>query len=117
MSTGTDLGAASEEPAAAAAPASEEPAVAAEEPPAVAAEAASGEAAAAPPAVTEAAAAPPAVANGNGALSDGDVDRIARRVVEMLGEKMLREVAWEVVPDLAELIIKERIRELESQVE
>ena len=58
-----------------------------------------------------------AAANGNGALSDGEVDRIARRVVEMLGEKMLREVAWEVVPDLAELIIKERIRELESQVE
>ncbi len=55
--------------------------------------------------------------NGDSALSEQDVDRIARRVTEMVGEKLLREVAWEVVPDLAELIIKERIRELESQVE
>ncbi len=58
-----------------------------------------------------------AVAAGANGLSDADVDRIARRVVEMAGDETLREVAWEVVPDLAEVIIKERIRELESQVE
>ena len=52
-----------------------------------------------------------------GELSDGDVDRIARRVVELMGEKLLREVAWEVVPDMAELVIKDRIRELERQLE
>ena len=57
-----------------------------------------------------------AVAGTNG-LSDADVDRIARRMIELVGDKALREVAWEVVPDLAEVIIKERIRELESQVE
>jgi CheY-like chemotaxis protein len=51
------------------------------------------------------------------ALSDADVERIARRVVELLGEGVLREVVWEVVPDLAEVVIKDRIRELESQVE
>lgn len=50
-------------------------------------------------------------------LSDEDVDRIARRVAEMLGEKAVREVAWEVVPDLAEVVIKDRLRELESQLE
>ncbi|MCG8461376.1 MAG: response regulator [Holophagales bacterium] len=50
-------------------------------------------------------------------LSDDDVDRIARRVVELLGESGVKEVAWEVVPDLAEVIIRERIRELESQAE
>jgi CheY-like chemotaxis protein len=51
------------------------------------------------------------------ALSDQDVDRIARRVVEILSEKIVREVSWEVIPDLAEVIIKDRLRELESQVE
>ncbi len=64
--------------------------------------------------------APAAVApssNGAGTLSDQDVERIAQKVVDLAGEKLLREVAWEVVPDLAEVIIRERIRELESQVE
>jgi len=70
--------------------------------------------------------APPAPALGVGAvnlpaasgkLSDEDVDRIARRLVELLGEKVVRDVAWEVVPDLAEVVIKDRIRELEGQVE
>jgi len=64
-----------------------------------------------------AAPAPPAAANGGGPLSDEDVDRIARRVVELLGDKAVRDVAWEVIPDLAEVIIRDRLRELEAQVE
>jgi len=56
-------------------------------------------------------------ASGNGALSEADVDRIARRVVELLGDRLVREVAWEVVPDMAELVIKDRLRELERQLE
>ena len=59
----------------------------------------------------------PVAAASNGALSDEDIDRIAQRVVELAGEAMVRDVAWEVVPDLAEVLIRERIRELESQVE
>lgn len=55
--------------------------------------------------------------NGSGRLTDEEVDRIARRVVEILSEKVVREVAWEVIPDLAEVVIKDRLRELESQVE
>lgn len=50
-------------------------------------------------------------------LSDEDVDRLARRVVELLSEKIVREVAWEVVPDLAEVLVKDRIRELEATVD
>jgi DNA-binding response OmpR family regulator len=50
-------------------------------------------------------------------LSDEAVEQIARRVVELLSNDAVREVAWEVVPDLAEVVIKDRLRELESQVE
>jgi CheY-like chemotaxis protein len=50
-------------------------------------------------------------------LSEVDIDRICRRVLEVLSEKVVREIGWEVVPDLAEVIIKDRLREIESQVE
>jgi CheY-like chemotaxis protein len=50
-------------------------------------------------------------------LSDDDVDRIARRLIELLGDEVVREIAWDVIPDLAEIVIKERLRELESQVD
>jgi len=53
----------------------------------------------------------------SGSLSDADVERIAHRVAELISERVVREVSWEVVPDLAEVIIKDRIRELESQVD
>jgi CheY-like chemotaxis protein len=56
---------------------------------------------------------PPAVAG----LSDEDVDRIARRVAQLIGDKAVREVAWEVIPDLAEIVIRERLQELESELE
>ena len=39
------------------------------------------------------------------------IDAIARRVVEMMSDKVVREVAWEVVPDLAELLIKQQLEE------
>lgn len=60
--------------------------------------------------------APAAVASADG-LSEADVDRIARRVIELLGDQVVRDVAWEVVPDLAEVLLKARIRELETAVE
>jgi hypothetical protein len=55
--------------------------------------------------------------NGGSELSEADVERIARRVAELIGEKILKDVAWEVVPDLAEVLLKARIRELEASVE
>jgi hypothetical protein len=45
------------------------------------------------------------------------VDKIAQRVVAQVSEKIVREIAWEVIPDVAELVIKQRIKELESGVE
>ena len=39
------------------------------------------------------------------------IDAIARRAVELLSERVVREIAWEVVPQLAELLIKRRLDE------
>ncbi len=65
--------------------------------------------------------APPAAAAADASsaspLSDEDVDRVARRLLELMGDKPVRDVAWEVVPDVAEVVIRDRLRELENQVE
>jgi CheY-like chemotaxis protein len=49
-------------------------------------------------------------------LSDEDVDRIARRVVELASDRLDR-IAWEVVPDMAEIVVRQRIRELEAETD
>jgi CheY-like chemotaxis protein len=48
-------------------------------------------------------------------LSPQMIDAIARRAVELMSDKVIREIAWEVVPDLAELLIKRHLEEKESQ--
>jgi CheY-like chemotaxis protein len=54
-------------------------------------------------------------------LTDADIDRLAEKlaakIVEKLSDRIVREVAWEVVPETAELVVRERLRELESGVE
>jgi CheY-like chemotaxis protein len=54
-------------------------------------------------------------------LTDSEIDRLAERVaqkvIEKLSDRVVREVAWEVVPETAELVVRERLRELESGVE
>jgi len=47
-------------------------------------------------------------------LSPEAIDAIARRAVEMLSEKVVQEIAWEVVPQLAELMIKRQLEEKNS---
>lgn len=64
-----------------------------------------------PPPVPAAEPAPP----GPGPLSEGDLDRLARRVAVLLSEKAVQEVAWEVVPEIAETLVQKRIRELEAE--
>jgi hypothetical protein len=53
---------------------------------------------------------------GTGTLSDADVERIARRVLE-LATPLLEQIAWEVLPDVAEALVRARIAELESAAE
>jgi CheY-like chemotaxis protein len=57
------------------------------------------------------------VSRTEGGLSDDEIDRLATRVVERLSDKIVREIAWEVIPDVAELVIKQRIKELEAGAE
>ncbi len=54
-------------------------------------------------------AASPSASSIPGQLTPEMIDVIARRVVEMMSDKVVREIAWEVVPDLAELLIKQQL--------
>ncbi len=47
-------------------------------------------------------------------LSPEMIDAIARRCVELMSDKVIREIAWEVVPDLAELLIKRQLEERQA---
>ena len=58
--------------------------------------------------ITDTAAAP-------GDLTDAQIDRIARRVVQLMSDQVIRNIAWEVIPDLAEMVVKERIKQLEAE--
>ena len=49
-------------------------------------------------------------------LSDEDVDRIARRLLELAGDR-IEHIAWDVIPDMAEVMVRERIREIEAETE
>jgi hypothetical protein len=72
-----------------------------------------------PPTPREVPAAPPAQAAipaASGSLTDEQVDRIARRVVE-LATPQLERIAWEVIPDMAEMVVRKRIAELEAAAE
>ncbi len=48
-------------------------------------------------------------------LSPEVIDAIARRAVEQLSAQVVEAIAWEVVPQLAELLIKRKLEENESQ--
>ena len=50
-------------------------------------------------------------------LTEDQIDQIARRVVELIGADTVREVAWEVIPDMAEVVVRERLRGLEREAE
>jgi CheY-like chemotaxis protein len=45
------------------------------------------------------------------------VEAVARRVVELLSDEAVKEIAWEVIPELSEAMIKKRIYELEKSVD
>jgi hypothetical protein len=50
-------------------------------------------------------------------LSEEEIHKVVERAVKRISEKMLREIAWEVVPDLAEVLIRKKIEEIEKDAE
>ena len=54
-------------------------------------------------------------------LTDSEIERLAEKLAEKivgkLSDRIVREVAWEVVPETAELVVRERLKELESGVD
>ena len=44
-------------------------------------------------------------------LSAQQIDAIARRVMDQMSDRVVREIAWEVVPELSELLIKKKLDE------
>ncbi len=50
-------------------------------------------------------------------LSPEMIDAVARRVVELMSDTVVREIAWEVVPDLAERLIQRRFDEEKARAQ
>lgn len=50
-----------------------------------------------------------------GDLTEAQIDKIARRVIELMSDQVVKNIAWEVIPDLAEIVVRERIKELEQE--
>lgn len=48
--------------------------------------------------------------------SEQELEQIARKVLE-LATPLLERIAWEVIPDMAEMLVRKRIRELEEAAE
>ncbi|MFV2071538.1 MAG: response regulator [Thermoanaerobaculales bacterium] len=57
---------------------------------------------------------PPTSGPGSISLSEDDVDRIARRILELASDR-IEHIAWEVIPDMAEIVVRERVRQIESE--
>jgi hypothetical protein len=55
-------------------------------------------------------------AAGDRGLTDDEVERIARKVLELAGNR-IDQIAWEVIPDVAEVVVRERVRAIEAEVE
>jgi CheY-like chemotaxis protein len=58
----------------------------------------------------------PSEESGGVGLSDEDVDRIARRLLELAGDR-IEHIAWDVIPDMAEVMVRERMRQIEAEAE
>ncbi|UCF80793.1 MAG: response regulator [Acidobacteriota bacterium] len=50
-------------------------------------------------------------------LNEEEIQKVVERAVKRISEKVLREIAWEVVPDLAEVLIRKKIEEIEKDAE
>lgn len=56
-----------------------------------------------------------APADGAAVLTPDQIDRIADAVVRRMSDRAIREIAWEVIPQVAEVIVRNRVKELEDK--
>jgi CheY-like chemotaxis protein len=71
----------------------------------------------APPMETWSAAPSASADPGNGhpaGLTPEAMDLIAEKVVQKLSDRVVREIAWEILPEVAEAVVRRRIKELED---
>ena len=54
---------------------------------------------------------PPPVASAGVVVDDALIERIVTAVVERLSDQVVRDIAWDVVPELAQLHIERKLRE------
>jgi CheY-like chemotaxis protein len=48
-------------------------------------------------------------------ISDEVMDRIVEKVIRRMSQEVIREIAWEVVPELSDVIIRQRLEEQEKK--
>ena len=58
----------------------------------------------------------PAGGESPASLTEDQVERIARRVVELLSEKTIQNIAWEVLPDMARTIVRDEFASSRREV-
>jgi CheY-like chemotaxis protein len=49
-----------------------------------------------------------------GVLTDSDVDRIAERVIKKLSSQVIESIAWDIVPDITERIVREELKRIDE---
>jgi hypothetical protein len=45
-----------------------------------------------------------------GGMSEEDINRIADRVIQRLSAQVIESIAWDIVPDITERIIREELK-------
>jgi CheY-like chemotaxis protein len=53
-------------------------------------------------------------APGAAVITDDDVDRIADRVIQKLSAQVIESIAWDIVPDITEKIIREELKRIDE---
>ena len=47
-------------------------------------------------------------------ISEGDIDRIADRVIQRLSSQVIESIAWDIVPDITEKIVREELKRIDE---
>jgi hypothetical protein len=49
-----------------------------------------------------------------GVMSNADLDRIADRVIQKLSAQVIESIAWDIVPDITERIVREELKRMDE---